>query len=359
MLPLGIYVHIPFCKSKCPYCGFYSIKEEKTFIENYILKICKEIKKWGKILNFEVDTIYFGGGTPSILDAKNIAKIIKEIKKNFKVKFPEITLEINPADYSSLDFEMLKFEGINRISIGAQSLEESELKILGRRHNVKDIINTYNEAKKAQIKNISFDFILGSPIQTIKHVEKIIDFYKENNPTHMSAYILKIEEGTPFSKSNLNFASDDFCSDIYIYLSEKMKKLGYNHYEISNFSLPEKYSNHNLKYWNLDNYLGLGPSAHSLIKNKRFYYEENFDFNIKFEGFGGNEEEYAMLRLRLAEGLTEKGYKEKFGTSIPEKYFKKAKKFQNLGLVNIDKNKINLTEKGFLLSNKIISELIL
>ena len=209
------------------------------------------------------------------------------------------------------------------------------------------------------------DFIIGYPEQKIESLKEIIKFSKENKISHISAYLLKIENGTFYykNKSLLNFLSDDKCSDFYLYLSNELKKIGYNHYEISNFALPGKESRHNLKYWNLEDYLGVGPAAHSFINKKRFYYLEDLNKfiakgSIVNEGLGEILEEYIMLRLRLSEGLINKEFECKFGNSIPQYYFEKAKKFENLELVEIDKNKINLTSKGFLLSNYIISNII-
>lgn len=361
---LGIYIHVPFCEKKCPYCSFYSVKCNEEMQQKYTEKVCAEIQKWSKNLKRRVSTVYFGGGTPSLIGAEKIIKILDAVNKNFEISNPEITLEVNPADYSSVDFEKLAFSGINRVSVGAQALEDKSLKILGRRHSVNDIIKTYESIKLAKIDNISFDMIIGFPEQSIDDIKNFLNFYKENRLSHLSAYLLKVEPGTPYFESNLEFISDDICSDFYIFISNEMKKMGYEHYEISNFSLPGRRSRHNLKYWNLEDYLGIGPSAHSLIDGKRFYYENdinNFILNPKIldEGIGGTLEEYAMLRLRISDGLVNKEYQKKFGTSIPEEYFKKAKKFENLELVKINENNICLTPKGFLLSNKIISDLIL
>ena len=361
---LGIYIHIPFCEKKCPYCSFYSVKCNEQMQQKYTEKVCDELQKWGKNLKMRVSTIYFGGGTPSLIGAEKIIKILNAVNENFEVSSPEITLEVNPADYSSVDFERLAFSGVNRVSVGAQALDDKSLKVLGRRHSVSDIIKTYESIKSAKIYNISFDMIVGFPGQSLDDIKTFFNFYKENRLSHLSSYLLKVEPGTPYFESDLELISDDICSDFYIFISNEMKKMGYKHYEISNFSLPGKHSRHNMKYWNLEDYLGIGPSAHSLIDGKRFYYENdinNFILNPKIldEGIGGTPEEYAMLRLRLADGLVNEEYQKKFGTNIPEEYFKKAKKFEDFGLVKINENKIILNPKGFLLSNKIISDLIL
>lgn len=360
---LGIYIHVPFCESKCPYCDFYSVFPCET--ENYVKKICSEIERWGKSLNKTVDTIYFGGGTPSLLKSDSIYEIINSIKNNFKVSNAEITMEINPADYMYLDFEKLKYHGLNRISIGAQSMNDDELKALGRRHNSEDVFSTYNQIKFSGIKNISFDIMLGIPYQNEKSISEFLNFCQENNIPHISAYLLKVEKGTPFYENQkiLNLPNEDKSADIYAYVCNILKQFGYNHYEISNFAFPGFESRHNLKYWNLEEYLGIGPSAHSLINNKRFYYSNdvnNFLLCKKTlnEGRFEPKKEYIMLRLRLLEGLTNKGYKEHFGEDIPEIYFKRVKKYIKLGFIVCDNHNIKITEKGFLLSNYIISDIL-
>lgn len=365
METLGIYIHIPFCKKKCPYCSFYSVESSENLQDIYINKVCEEISKWSKTLKKQVNTIYFGGGTPSLINTNNISKILGAINNNFKVIKPEITLEVNPADYRSIDFEKLKFLGVNRISLGVQSLDDSELKILGRRHNSEDVYSTYYQIRNAKIDNISFDFIIGTPNQTVESLDKFINFCSDNNIPHVSAYLLKVEEGTPYfyNRNSLNFLSDDRCSDFYMYFSERMKKLKYNHYEISNFALDGFESKHNSRYWNLSEYLGVGPSAHSFINGKRFFYNENieeFILNPKIlsEGDGGSEEEYVMLQLRLSKGLVNQNYRLRFKKDIPEEYFKKAEKYKKLGLLKYNENNISLTHKGFLLSNKIISDIL-
>ncbi len=358
---------MPFCKSKCLYCDFYSVVPSQT--EKYFQKVCTEIERWGRVLSDRiVNTIYFGGGTPSLLECDNICDILNAIYNNFKISNNkiEITIEINPADYKLIDFEKLKFHGVNRISVGAQSLNDSEFKTLGRRHNVEDIFSTYNQIKESGIKNISFDAILGIPNQTQKSIDDFLNFCKYNQISHISAYLLKIEEGTQFYKNQktLNFPSEDESAEIYMHVCEVLKKCGYNHYEISNFSVPGFESQHNLKYWNLDEYLGIGPSAHSLINNARFCYSNNINkfinhSEILSEGKFEPEKEYAMLRLRLFDGLKNELYRKKFGKDIPEIYSEKTQKYNNLGLIECNNVEIRLTEKGFLLSNAIISDILM
>lgn len=360
---LGIYIHVPFCKSKCPYCDFYSVTPTKT--ESYVQKMCAELERWGKRLDNTIDTIYFGGGTPSLLGSDKICKIINSVKNNFKVSNAEITMEVNPADYKLVDFEKLNFYGMNRISVGAQSLSNAELKTLGRRHDSSNIFSTHKQIKASGINNISFDMILGIPHQTEKSIDEFLDFCRENNIPHISAYLLKIEKGTPFYKNQeaLELPTEGESISIYDYVCNALKSYGFNHYEISNFARSGFESRHNLKYWNLDEYLGIGPSAHSLIDNERFFYPNNLDdfisdSEIFSEGECEPEKEYAMLRLRLAEGLSCGEYRKKFNKDIPEIHFERAQKYIEPKLVVCDDSGLRLTEKGFLLSNSIIADIL-
>lgn len=360
---LGIYIHVPFCKSKCPYCNFYSVAPGCT--EEYISSVCSEVRKWGKKTNKIVDTIYLGGGTPSLINSEYICKIIDCIKQEFKVLNPEITMELNPADYSCVDFEKLSFYGLNRVSVGAQSLNDNELKNLGRRHNVQDVLKTCAEIKKAKIENISMDLMLGSSLQTLATIDDFFDFCVENNIPHISTYLLKIEKNTKFYSllPQLNLPDDDQSADIYEYVCKSLKENGYIHYEISNFAKSGFESKHNLKYWDLRDYLGIGPSAHSLLNGIRFYYPNDLKEFIKSpknisEGVFEAQKEYIMLKMRLADGINFDEYKKIFGSQIPRKVIDVAKIYSNSGLVKCDVNKISLTDKGMLLSNAIISEMI-
>ncbi|MGN1041221.1 MAG: radical SAM family heme chaperone HemW [Acutalibacteraceae bacterium] len=361
---LGIYIHVPFCMSKCPYCNFYSLTNTEN-IGEFTRTVCNEIKNWGIKLDKTVDTIYFGGGTPSILPSDNVVEILQTVNNSFFVKTPEITLEVNPANYGLLDFRKLNFFGVNRISLGAQSFENSQLRILGRNHNRKDIFSAIDVIKSAGIKNISLDIILGTPGQKLKYIDDFIDYCEENSITHISAYMLKIEEGTPYylNKNNFKFFCDDDIADMYLHICKLAKKREYEHYEISNFAKKGFESKHNLKYWRLKNYLGIGPSAHSLVDGKRFYYPNNlFDFvsnpRIIVDGECEREKEFMMLGLRMKSGITNESFKNVFGRNIPDVYFKRAKKFEKYGLINLSNDKISLTTRGFLLSNYIISEII-
>lgn len=360
---LGIYIHVPFCRSKCPYCDFYSLTDESS-IKKYLVSVRREIEKWGKGINKQVDTIYFGGGTPSILSANDIIEILSCIKGNFTLNAPEITMEVNPADVELLDFERLKFCGLNRVSLGAQSLNDTQLKILGRRHNANDVKKSVDLLKSCGIDNISLDLILGVPEQKNSDIREFVDFCVGNNIPHISAYMLKVEKETPyyFNKSGLKFYNDDELADFYDYTCELLRNSDYNHYEISNFAKEGFESRHNLKYWNLDDYLGVGPSAHSLLCGKRFHYPKDLKIFIDDSKIVSEdsdfEKEFVMLALRTKTGVTCERFKQKLGYDLPKKYFDRAKKFEKYGLVKCFSDGIRINEDGFLISNAIISEII-
>ena len=360
---IGVYVHIPFCENKCPYCDFYSVKSDKTNIDRYTLALTEKICKWGKALGRKADTLYFGGGTPSYIGADRLAIIADSVKDSFGFENAEITAEINPTK-QDFDFEKLRKSGFNRISIGVQSANDNELKMLGRLHNVNQSALAIKKAQNVGFDNISLDLMIATPLQTKESLERSINFCAEHNVQHISAYILKVEEGTPYFKSKdlLNLPDDDGQAEMYLFACEKLKEYGYNQYEISNFAKEGFESRHNLKYWNDEEYIGIGSSAHSFINGKRFYYPRSIDdfMNDIYinDGEGGSEEEYVMLRLRLAKGINNDEYKERFGHEIPEKYFKNAKKFLNTNYIIVDDNSIKLTTDGFLVSNALITEIL-
>ncbi len=362
MKPIGLYLHIPFCNGKCPYCDFYSITPSGNIIDKYTDALCREIDKTDYIF----DTVYFGGGTPSQLGSDNIAKIMSRI---IRTEDCEATLECNPSDTgresSCFDFEKVAASGINRISMGLQSANNSERASLGRKSGCKEVETSIERIHSAGINNISLDLMLGIPDQTAESLENSIAFCKNSGAKHISAYMLKIEEGTPFYKKKdlLDLPDEDKTCDFYLQTVSRLSECGFNQYEISNFSLPGYESKHNLKYWHCEEYLGLGASAHSFVNGKRFYYERSINDFINGvlpvdDGEGGDEEEYIMLCLRLSEGLNFKKFESRFGHSVSEKIFTKAKELKKHGLLTVDENKIALTVKGFLVSNSVISTLL-
>lgn len=342
----GLYIHIPFCFSKCPYCDFYSGKYCETDAVQYIEKV---ISQMGEFENTEFDTVYFGGGTPSVIPYTLIEKILNDAKKHFKIdKDSEITIECNPGDDINFLADKYAEMGINRVSLGLQSANDTERRLLGRRAGANEIQKAVLALQNAGISNISVDLMLGIPEQTTESLKYSIDFISSLNIKHISAYMLKVEYGTKFfemqKKGKLVLPSEDETCDFYLKTVEMLENNGFYQYEISNFSKPNFESLHNLKYWQLDNYLGLGATAHSFFNNERFFFNENLE--KIFEGYGGDEDEKIMLGLRLKKGINKKLLKKDF------------QKFVDLGYIKENGENIFLTPKGMLISNYIISELI-
>lgn len=362
---LGLYIHIPFCKSKCAYCDFYSGKACEKDYDEYVEQLDEKIEYWSKKADRALTSVYIGGGTPSVLGTDRLYGIINHIKNTFSINDnAEVTVEINPDSGKSLDFARLKESGVNRISVGMQSSDEKELKALGRIHSLNDVKLTTRNAKSAGIMNISLDLMLGIPYQTKESLKRSIDFCKSLGVTHISSYILKIEEGTPFYKnrSSIPFPDEDEQSELYLFAVEYLGSLGYEQYEISNFAQKGFESRHNTSYWTLDEYIGIGPSAHSFFNGRRFYYKrdmQSFYRNITVDdGAGGDEEEFIMLSLRLKSGLDFEKYSKRFGKPVPDRILKTAEKYIKMNLMEFVDNRISFTPKGFLVSNTIISELI-
>lgn len=340
----GLYIHIPFCAGKCPYCDFYSVKYNQNQAEEYAQKLISEFEKYK---NAEFDTVYFGGGTPSILEPQLIGHILAAARKNFHIHSnAEITIECNPSKNLEEDFKQYADFGINRTSLGMQSAVKSERLALGRRADKEEVAKAIYDAKNTGITNISLDLMLGTPKQTMDGLNETFDFIKKMDVTHISAYMLKIEENTPFYKlqDKLTLPDDDTVSDMYLKTVERLAEMGFNQYEISNFSKPGYESRHNMKYWQLVPYLGIGASAHSFWNGRRFYYDA--DFNIIDDGAGGNEEERIMLGLRLKSGIKKSLIKRDLTPYIKAGYLEE------------NGENISFTSKGFLVSNTIIADFI-
>lgn len=339
----GLYFHIPFCKNKCPYCDFYSVKYDESAALRYTDEICNEIKQYQGVF----DTVYFGGGTPSILPPELIGKILDCARKRFDISdCAEITVECNPSKDLSEDFKKYASYGINRISLGMQSAVDRERFALGRAAGKTDVEKTINYARKAGIENISLDLMLGTPKQTLASLDYSFDFIKSMGVLHISAYMLKIEEGTKFyqMRDKLVLPDDDTVGEMYLKTVETLASFGIRQYEISNFAVPGFESRHNTKYWDLTPYLGIGKSAHSFWGGKRFYYDR--EWNKINDGTGGDKEEQIMLGLRLTKGIDK---------SLVGRDYKELIK---MGYIADLGDRIALTPKGMLVSNTIINYFI-
>ena len=363
---IGIYLHIPFCKSKCPYCDFFSGRATEKDYDRYTDKLKEKIICWSGQTGKRAATVYFGGGTPSVLGADRLSELLLAVKDNFDVMpDAEITVEVNPDTGRTLDFDKLKSAGFNRVSVGFQTAVERELRALGRIHTAEDALVTTQRAGAAGIENISLDLMMGIPYQTIGSLKESIDFCAKCGVKHISSYLLKIEEGTRFHeiKSQLDIADDEQQAQLYLFAVEYLNKSGYRQYEISNFAVEGFESRHNSAYWKCGAYICIGPSAHSFLNGKRFYYGrsmEDFEKNIIIpDGDGGDEEEFIMLSLRLKSGLNFREFEEKYRHPLSPVQIKKIGSFADAGYMELDAESARFTPKGFLVSNAIISELLI
>jgi len=375
-LEISLYIHIPFCKRKCNYCDFYSIVASENLISRYIDSLIQEMKIYSRKYDFKINTIYIGGGTPSILNPEYIRIIVKNIRKYFKsIPEPEFTIEANPESVNKEFLETLKKCGVNRLSMGIQSFNDKLLKIAGRLASREIIDEKINLVKKMNFINWSADLIYGLPYQHLKDFEYDLDTIINYNPSHISLYALTIEKGTNFfslyrEKQEI-FPSDDEVSEMYFLANEFLEKNKYYRYEISNFA-PKGYEcKHNLAYWNLRDYLGLGASAVSTINNTRWKNESDVNKYIKY--LKENKlplsnmtkltkkekiQEFIMLQLRLRKGLDLKILKQQYEIDLLKQKFSEIEEFIKAGLIKLQKNRIFLTIKGIIVSNSVISALI-
>ena len=376
-IPLGLYIHVPFCRSKCEYCDFYSLAcKDNKLMEGYLDAICAHLKETGALApNYKVDTIYFGGGTPSYFGADGIATILATIRRNFDVdNAAEITLECNPDSVNDRMLHRVRAEGVNRISLGIQTDDDELLKRLGRPHNYAQAVSAYQRIRKAGFKNVSVDLMYGLPGQTLRMWQETLDHVLRLLPEHVSCYGLKVEEGTPLYeyKDAANLPDDDVQADMYLAAVEMLRSRGYRHYEISNFARKGLYSRHNMKYWTGGQYLGFGPSASSDFAGKRFVLAR--DLQSYINGIRGGGEvmedvqdiplreragEYLMLRLRTHNGIASDEYERKF--LLPFAPLQEVLgKYSSLGYTDVnDEGRWHLTAKGYLISNTIISDLLM
>ena len=375
--PLGIYIHVPFCRSKCQYCDFYSVTEKDAKLhDQYLYAIMSHIKEAGPLApDYLVDTVYFGGGTPSFFGADGMAAILAAVRKAFDVApNAEITFEANPDSVNDKLLRRLRSEGFTRVSLGIQCDNDQILKQIGRPHTYAQAVEAVKKIRKAGFKNLSLDLMYGLPGQTLESWLKTLRNVLSLAPEHISCYGLKLEEGTPMYEYRdcYELADDDLQADMYLYGVEMLRKAGYRQYEISNFCKKGQVSRHNLKYWTGGEYLGFGPDASSDFAGRRFSIIRDLHGYIQGIKTGGQvlremqqiphrerAGEYLMMRLRLSSGIDPQEYEQKFLLSFTplERALVRFKE-QGLAVQTFD-GRWHLTPRGFLLSNSVISDLLL
>lgn len=375
--PLGLYVHVPFCRSKCQYCDFYSVTDKAdVLLDSYMDAVCQHVREAGALApGYVVDTVYFGGGTPSFFGADGMAAILSTIRKSFDVSpTAEVTFEANPDSVSDRLLRRLRNEGFTRVSLGIQSDNDEILKKLGRPHNYEQAVNAVKRIRRAGFKNLSVDLMYGLPAQTLADWQATLKNVLSLRPEHISCYGLKVEENTPLYdyREFYNLADDDLQADMYLSAIEILRNHGYRQYEVSNFCRKGQISRHNLKYWTGGEYLGFGPDASSDFAGRRFSIIRDLQGYINGIRTGGqvlrevqpipNREragEYLMMRLRITTGIDPKEYEKQF--LLPFAPLERALQgFREKGLAQKTfDGRWHLTPEGFLLSNTIISDLLL
>lgn len=402
---LGLYIHIPFCVKKCAYCDFLSAPAGEREIHAYTDALIHEIRARGENhKDYRVRTVFLGGGTPSVLSGGDAARIFRALKKSFDIaENPEITLEVNPGTVTEEKTAAWKNAGINRISIGLQSVNDRELKMLGRIHTFREFLNTWKLVRRAGFNNVSIDLISAIPGQTVQSWERTLRTVAELGPEHISAYSLIIEEGTPFytlygdGKENAGDSSfpplpdEDEDREIYQRTASVLNEYGYHRYEISNYAREGYECRHNLGYWERKEYLGLGLGASSLIRECRFHNTADMEKYMHVYGSGGKAaegeensacscmkteeqnstleeieklsvedqmEEFMFLGLRKTAGISPEDFRRSFDRNIMDVYGEKLIKLEKQGLIRNSGARIRLTERGTDISNYVFSEFI-
>ena len=368
----GVYLHIPFCKSRCSYCDFATdVYRDSGGVERYVDAICREVEEppEGGTLN-SVDTVYFGGGTPSLLDANQVEKILAAVHGRFDVTpDAEITMEMNPATVSAETLRYYRVLGVNRASFGVQTFDDRALKLLARGHDADDARNTFKLLREAGFENISFDLIAGLPNQTLENWERNLDEALAMQPEHLSLYLLEIHQATPLAEQIRSkrqpLPDEDLAAEMYEMMLERTSVAGFEQYEISNFSRAGFASRHNTKYWRLDPVYSFGVSAHSFDGVQRYANERDTAKYVSLIDEKGSAEtmretidaasEFIFLGLRLNRGIDLKEYEERFGIDLIQRYGDEIDRLIGYGLIDQSDRTIKLTEKGMLFSNEVFA----
>ena len=370
MKELGIYIHIPFCKKKCDYCDFISHCDKSNLIEEYIEKLKEEIASELNNKEYNITTIYIGGGTPSFVDSKYIVEILNIIKEKYNLQNTEITIEVNPGTVTEEKLLDYKKAGINRLSIGLQETSNELLKQIGRIHTYEEFLEIYNLARNIGFKNINVDLMIGLPNQSIQNIKESLNKVTTLNPEHISVYSLILEEGTKLYKKyenkEIELPDEELERNMYWYVKNTLENNGYNHYEISNFSKNSYESKHNMNCWEQKEYIGFGLNAHSYIDGTRYSNTENLEEYIKKDEkiihekqtIEDMKKEYMLLGLRKIEGVSIQKFEEKFVENPIFLFRNELNKLVEQELLEVDGDIIKLTNKGLDLANLVWEEFI-
>lgn len=370
MRETALYIHIPFCKQKCLYCDFPSFANSEKLMEEYIKALNIEIKK---IEDKKISTIFIGGGTPTYLNLQCLKKLKEILKKLNLSKQIEITIEGNPGTFTEKKLEVLKDMGINRLSIGLQAVQDDLLKALGRIHNFNDFMNSYNVARNMGFNNINIDLMFGLPRQNIEMWKHTLEVVSDLKPEHLSCYSLILEKGTPFfdKYDESDLPDEDVVSEMYSITKKFLSTKGYFQYEVSNFSKKNLECKHNLTYWNLQNYIGIGSGAHSYYDGIRYRNESDIkkyiqlikkDNSAVVETYNNtledDMEEFIFLGLRKIRGISICEFKRKFNKDIFSVYNDVIKKYQSQNMIIVEDDRIYFSPRGMEISNYILSDFI-
>lgn len=389
---IGLYLHVPFCQTKCQYCDFNTYAGIEDQIDGYIRAVKNELAGWGKLLSRpKVRTVFLGGGTPSYLPAEGIASVLETIHQAFDVESgAEITMECNPGDVNPEKASTWIRSGINRVSMGAQTFDDGLLALLGRRHTSFEAKQSFDALRQLGFKNLSLDLMYGLPHQALAHWSETLDVAMAMAPDHISLYSLQIEPGTPLSvdvkTGRYPVPDDDLAADMYEEAQRKLATQGFGQYEISNWAKPGMESRHNLIYWHNEPYLGVGPGAHSWFAGQRFAnlksprrYTTVVGEDYKMTGFDPvammrnpagpvdqvdvttpaiDVSETMMMGMRLNEGISLEKFLQRFGTHLRLVFPREIKQLLGLGLVELTSDALRLSERGRLLGNEVFAEFI-
>ncbi len=365
----GLYIHIPFCKRKCKYCDFVSFSNCEKDFSSYIDALINEMREYR---GEEINSVFIGGGTPTLLDAENLNKLLDAVASAFVLaEDTEFTAECNPKTLTPEKLLVLKKGGVNRLSIGVQSFNDEELEAIGRIHNAEDAADAVDMARKAGFDNINLDIMFSLPKQTAESFKNTLERVIKSAPRHISCYSLILEEGTPLyleaEKGEINLPDDETDRANYELACVDLKKAGYIQYEISNFAKAGFECRHNIKYWDCDEYIGLGVAAHSYYKGKRFSNTASLNDYINGNFRSGEAEilskadkiaEFMIMGLRKTKGISKAEFKKRFDCEVGEKFKSQTEKFKKAGLMAENEEYLYLTKEGVNISNSILCEFV-